>query len=368
MKKIIEFFDSNKFVVISAFIVVSYYFLAFSNKNNGNEKFHIPKTLKVNGEFIEIDFIQRPIIKILNPIKKDTIRLLFDPIAGNLLKKNWMELNKGESIWFDLWEHDSEVYNRESRIKTQFSAYSFYSKENSVFTIDDYSNIVKSRVDVIDPKQKLNDLLFVIVLIIAIDFIGKNRELIFANFEKVSDMADIFFDPTKKYAKEVQEYFAWLKIDGFQGRFRLTSDYSKPYNDISNKTEYTISQNKLGKWLFILFGLMLILSFILFLINKNFQGAIYLIPQILTVLGLAIFRINGKEIKLIINQSGIIIPNEKKLNWNEIEFTIIHENIREKELLIKTINKKQPKIIRLNGLNKSVRKISQIIEVHKSAS
>jgi hypothetical protein len=365
MKRVIDFFLSNKFLVVSVFILISYYTLALSNSNHENEKFHIPKTLKIYGKYIGIDNNSRLRIKVINHVKKDTITLLFDPIAEKQLKKNWIEINEGDTIWFDLWEHDSELYNRDTRIKTQFRAYSFHIKDKSIFTIEDYSNVVKSSVNFIDPQQKLKNFLFALSLIITIDFIGKNKNLIFDYFEKISTKADLYLDQTKKYPLEVQEYFEWLRLSGFQGNLRLTSIYSKSKYNVSKSIEYSISQSKYSKWILLSFGATLLIFFIVFLFQKNSQEATSLIPQILMVIVLALFLFIRGEKKIILNQREIVIPNGEKIPWNEIEYTIIHKNLGGNELLIKTFKTKPPKIIQLIGLNKGVKKISQIIEVLK---
>ena len=160
--KLPDFFISNKFLVVSIFILISYYSLVIPNSNDENEKFHIPKTLKIHGQFIGLDNDSRIRIKVLNQVKNDTITLLFDPIAEIQIKKNWIELNEGETIWFDLWEHDSELYNRDSRIKTQFRAYSLHKNDKTIFSIEDYSKMVKLSVNIVDPQQKLKNFLFAI--------------------------------------------------------------------------------------------------------------------------------------------------------------------------------------------------------------
>lgn len=365
MKRVLDFFISNKFLVVGIFILISYYSLVIPNSYDENEKFHIPKTLKIHGQFIGLDNDSRIRIKVLNQVKNDTITLLFDPIAEILIKKNWVELNKGEAIWFDLWEHDSELYNRDSRFKTQFRAYSLHKNDQSIFSIEDYSNMVKSSVNVIDPQQKLKNFLFALSLIIAFDFIGKSKDLIFDYFEKISAKADLYLDHTKKYPFEIQEYFEWLRLSGFQGNLRLTSDYYKLKNNVSKSIEYSISQNKYSKWTLQSFGVTLLILFIILLFQKNSQGATSLIPQILMVIVLALFLFNRGEKKFILNAIGFVLPNEEKIPWSEIEYTIIHKNIVGNELLIKTFNTKPPKIIQLKGLNSGVKKISLIIEVLK---
>ena len=365
MKKVLDFFISNKFLVVGIFILISYYSLVIPNSNDENEKFHIPKTLKIHGQFIGLENDSRTRIKVLNQVKKDTVTLLFDPIAEIQIKQNWIELNKGETIWFDLWEHDSELYNRDSRIKTQFRAYSLHKKDQSIFSIEDYSKMVKSSVNVIDPQQKLKNFLFALSLIITLDFIGKNKDLFFDYFEKISAKADLYLDHTKKYPFEIQEYFDWLRLSGFQGNLRLTSDYFKLKNNVSKSIEYTISQNKYSKWILLSFGVTLLILFIILLFQKNSQGATGLIPQILVIILLVLFLFYRGEKKFILNAIGIVFPNEEKIPWSEIEYTIIHDKIGVNELLVKTYKSKPPKIIQLNGLNMGVKKISQLIEVLK---
>jgi hypothetical protein len=365
MKRVLDFFISNKFLVVSIFILISFYSLVIPNSNDENEKFHIPKTLKIHGQFIGLDNDSRIRIKVLNQVKNDTITLLFDPIAEIQIKKNWIELNEGETIWFDLWEHDSELYNRDSRIKTQFRAYSLHKNDKTIFSIEDYSKMVKLSVNIVDPQQKLKNFLFALSLIIAFDFIGKNKDLFFDYFEKISAKADLYLDHTKKYPIEIQEYFDWLRLSGFQGNFRLTSDYIKSKNKFSKNTEYHISQSKFSKWTLLSFGVTLLILFIIFLFQKNSYGATSIIPQILMVFVLALFLFKRGEKKFILNAIGIVLPNEEKIPWSEIEYTIIHDKMGVNELLVKTFKSNHPKIIQLNGLDKGVKKISQLIEVLK---
>lgn len=344
-------------------IVIGWFGINEANKLPVESQVYLPLVYTVQGRFVGLDSTAKSITVLAeNPTKGDTVKLKFDKVGTYLFQKNRKIMQVGEPIWFDVRKIDQEAYNAISRFKQTFMIYSLVRSEDGVFSIDDYMVETKKRAGITNPLDRYKLLIWILLAIVVIDVIQKNREQIVEKIESFAGKVDTILDPYRDHPEDIKESIEKLKYLDFNGKIRPISDYFEA-REIITLRDYNIRRSNLGNIMGSIFPMIMITILITVYIDEmDMYLWLSLLSGLVISLALLVGQTLTREITLTVNSQGIKTPYKNIFKWDEIDHIFHHHHDGIDELLLKKKGESYPEVIRINNLEFPPKKICRIIE------
>jgi hypothetical protein len=271
----------------------------------------------------------------------------------------------GEPIWFDVRKIDHEAYKSTSRLKQTFMIYSLVLGEDGVFSIDDYMLETQMRAGIASPLDRYKLLIWILLVIVVIDVIQKNREQIVEKIESFAGKVDTILDPYRDQPEGIRESIEKLNYLDFNGKIKPISDYYQAKTLIPLQ-EYNIRRSNLGNIFKSIFP-MTVMVILLTVYNKQMSLYLWLslLSGLVIIIVILIEKTRIRETPLIINALGIKTPYKNTFTWDEIEHVFHHHHDGIDELLLKKKDQNYPEVIRINNLEFPPKKICQTVEAFR---
>jgi hypothetical protein len=344
-------------------IVIGWFAIVEADKLSEESQVYIPFVYTVHGRFVGLDPTAKSITVLAeNPTKGDTVKLKFDKVGEHLFQKNRKTMRVGEPIWFDVRKIDHEAYEATSRLKQTFMIYSLVRAENGVFSIDDYLVETKKRAGLANPLDRYKLLIWILLVIVVVDVIQKNREQIVEKVESFAGKVDTILDPYRDHPEDIRESIEKLNYLDFNGKIRPISDYFQS-KAIVPLQEYNFRRSNLGSIIMSIFPIVIIT----FVITSNIHQMdkflwISLLPALIITIAVLVGLTLKREMTLTVNAQGIKTPYKNISKWDEIDHIFHHRHDGIDELLLKKKGESYPEVIRINNLEFPPKKICRIIE------
>jgi hypothetical protein len=350
------FWSENRFIIISILIISAIFGVFWGNIYR---RTYI-ESYTAHGVFGAYFNPDEQILQVYCHEAKDSIYLKFDSIGKSLLTDKFYAMQRGEKLWFDVKRQEWKIIRAETRKQNVFTALSLSMVDEDIFTIDAYlEQIVKN-----NRRQHILLYFKVIVALLLLDLIRRNKEYIIEKLEQVAEIIDSKIDPLYGCSEDLKDYINYLKdadIINESDKIILPKQDKKMPVELSS-SDFKIESSS-PKSAILVFTAIVAASF--FLEIEHVQR-IYIIILYAAFLTTLLFSSKKPQNSLLLKPEGLDTGKMSIIKWDDIQYSLIISSQNRNLLLVKLFHTQYPVKVDLGTPKLGLKKTGLLIETFKN--